>query len=241
MTEFDALFAGEAEPEAKPWDRPWLITFCDLFCLLLAFFVLLFSMSAVETSKWRAMKQAFSKHQESAFESGAENGGSQRPMGGVKPEPGLDLGYLGAVFEAHAKHNLLLQNAVIYRVGEKLVLSLPADLLFAPASATLEARGGTALFDLAGLLRNIANEITVVGHSDPTPVTNAFASNWDLSLTRAAAVAGALNRAGYARDIGAFGVADSHFKELPENLPWQHRLELARRVDIVVTPSQGAP
>jgi chemotaxis protein MotB len=90
-------------------------------------------------------------------------------------------------------------------------------------------------------LRNIANEAEVIGHTDPTPVETAYASNWDLSLARAAAVADALKRDGYPREIPAFGVADSHFSELPDSLPWLHRLELARRVDLVLTPNGGAP
>lgn len=226
------------EEEQGTWDAAWLITFTDLFCLLLAFFVLLFSMSELETGKWQAMKQAFTKHQETPYGAAAESGPTDKPEGGIERAPGLDLGYLGKVFEAHAKDNVLLENAVIYRVGEQLIISLPADLLFAPGVAAIEAKGRSALFDLAGLLRNIANDISVTGHSDPTPVSGAFASNWDLSLARAAAVAAALKTSGYARAIESFGVADSHFDELPAALPLARRHELARRVDVVVTPNR---
>ena len=222
--------------------RPWLITFADLFCLLLAFFVLLFSMSAVEVGKWKNLTQAFSRHSESPI------GGPAKPLpladsnkGGMAEQPALDLGYLGQVLEAHGKSNILLQNSVIYLAGEKLVISLPADLLFAPGNATINEKGGAALFDLAGVLRNIANEAEVIGHTDPTPVAMSYPSNWDLSLARAAAVADALKQDGYPREIPAFGAADSHFSELPDSLPWLHRLELARRVDLVLTPNGGAP
>ena len=236
MTHFEPV--PEAEEALGTLDAPWLITFSDLFCLLLAFFVLLFSMSELQTGQWQAMKQAFTKHQETPYGAAAESGPSDKPEGGVERAPGLDLGYLGKVFEAHAKGNLLLENAVIYRVGEKLIISLPADLLFAPGNAAIETKGRTALFDLTGLLRNIANDISVTGHSDPTPVTGAFASNWDLSLARAAAVAAGLKTSGYTRPIESFGVADSHFDELPAALPLARRQELARRVDVVVTPNR---
>ncbi len=227
----------ESEGEQTGFEGPWLITFTDLFALLLAFFILLFSMSELETGKWQTMKEAFSKHRETPYGTAAESGPADKPEGGVKREPALDLGYLGKVFEAHAKDNLLLANAVIYRVGEKLVISLPADLLFPPGAAAIESKGRAALFELAGLLRNIANDISVTGHTDPTPVSGAFASNWDLSLARAAAVAAALKRSGYARAVDSFGVADSNFAELPNALPLARREELARRVDIVVTPN----
>jgi len=198
-------------------------------------------MSAVETGKWKKLTQAFAHDSERAISTDTLPESKARDAGGMKSQPALDLGYLGTVLEAQGKTNVLLQSATIYLAGERLVISLPADLLFAAGSAAFDARGASALFDLAGVLRNIANDVEVVGHSDPTPSGSSFASNWDLSLARAVAVAGELKRAGFARDIAAFGVADSHFSELPDDLPLARRLELARRVDILLTPSQGAP
>lgn len=226
-----------AEEARAAYDAPWLITFTDLFCLLLAFFVLLFSMSELETGRWDMMKRAFTKQQETPYGTGAESGPTETPDGGAEPAPGLDLGYLGKIFEAHAKDNALLAGAVIYRAGEKLIISMPADLLFAPGEAALGADGREALFGLAGLLTNIANEIAVMGHTDPRPVSGSFADNWQLSLARAAAVAAALRDAGYGREIDSFGVADARFAELSDSLPVEKRRELARRVDVIVTPN----
>lgn len=46
--------------EAKASGSPaWMATFSDLMNLLLCFFVLLFSMSSVDTAKWNAMAQSF--------------------------------------------------------------------------------------------------------------------------------------------------------------------------------------
>jgi len=239
MTEIDLDALIDPKPEVVA-EKPWLITFADLFCVLLAFFALLFSMSAVETGKWKKLTQAFTHSSERAMSVDSPSDAKARDAGGVKSQPALDLGYLGTVLEAQGKTNVLLQGATIYLAGDRLVISLPADLLFAAGSAAFDARGGGALFDLAGVLRNVANDVEVVGHSDPTPSGSSFASNWDLSLARAVAVAGELKRAGFVRDIAAFGVADSHFAELPEDLPLARRLELARRVDILLTPSQGA-
>lgn len=240
MTEIDTDALIDPKPEVVA-EKPWLITFADLFCVLLAFFALLFSMSAVETGKWKNLTQAFTHNGERVMSADTGADAKARDAGGVKSQPALDLGYLGTVLEAQGKTNVLLQNAAIYLAGERLVISLPADLLFTAGSAAFDARGVSALFDLAGVLRNVANDVEVVGHSDPTPSGGSFASNWDLSLARAVAVAGELKRAGFGRDIAAFGVADSHFTELPDDLPLARRLELARRVDILLTPNQGAP
>jgi chemotaxis protein MotB len=240
MTEIDpAAMLDSAEPPAAG-EKPWLITFADLFCVLLAFFALIFSMSKVEMEKWKSLTQAFAQSVEQPLSPGPAAESRPREAGGIKANPALDLGYLGTVLGAQAKSNVLLQNAVIYLAGERLVISFPADLLFVPGSAAVEPQGASALFEMAGVLRNIANGVEVVGHSDPTPVSGAFASNWDLSLARAETVAEALKSGGFGRDISAFGVSDAHFSELPEDLPWLRRLELARRVDILLTPRQGA-
>jgi chemotaxis protein MotB len=60
-----------------------------------------------------------------------------------------------------------------------------------------------------------------------------YPSNWELSLARAAAVGNALKRAGYRRDIIAYGLADSRYDQLPK-LEEVQRQTMARRVDIVV-------
>jgi chemotaxis protein MotB len=242
MSELDRMIAGLDPADPPPQgNRLWLVTFSDLFCLLLACFALLFSMSQVEIGKWKDVTKALSRQQESPFAKNAEGDSVEGSKGGLVATPALDLGYLGTLLGARAKENTLLRSSVIYLVGERLVISLPGDLLFAPGSATLEVRDSSALFELGTMLRNIANDVDVVGHSDPTPVTGAFASNWDLSLARAATVAQALRRGGFTRPIAAYGVADSHFEELPNDLPWLRRLELARRVDVVLTPNTGVP
>ena len=95
------------------------------------------------------------------------------------------------------------------------------------------------MFNLGGVLRNIGNQIGINGHTDPVlPTGGAYASNWELSMARAAAVANALRRSGYAEDIIAFGFADSRFSQLPD-LPTDQRHALGRRVDIVVLPNAG--
>lgn len=47
------------EDAPGPGSPAWMATFSDLMNLLLCFFVLLFSMSSVDTAKWNAMAQSF--------------------------------------------------------------------------------------------------------------------------------------------------------------------------------------
>lgn len=100
-------------------------------------------------------------------------------------------------------------------------------------------RARAALFRLGGALSTVANQLGVNGHSDPSPVAGGdYASNWELSTARAAAVANQLRAAGYADPIVAFGYSDSRYDQLPPMPPAQRQL-MGRRVDIVVFPTSG--
>ncbi|MED5526666.1 MAG: OmpA family protein [Pseudomonadota bacterium] len=76
------------------------------------------------------------------------------------------------------------------KLGEDwLTLELPDSLLFSRASATLQKPARDLLSSLAPALKSANNYIRVRGYTDSTPISDAiFASNWELSAARAAAV-----------------------------------------------------
>jgi len=99
-----------------------------------------------------------------------------------------------------------------------------------------------ALFVLGGVLRNIGNRIGVQGHTDPRPLSGRgkYASNWELSLARAGAVANELKKSGYTDYINIYGFAASRYDQLPKLLDEEARFSMARRVDIVIEPHGGS-
>lgn len=157
------------------------------------------------------------------------------------PAPvGLDLDYLAALLRARLAGVPGLEDTLVLAAGDTLVLSLPSSLLFPSGGAAIGERGHDALGRLGQTLGNIRNRIEVVGHTDSAPTKDGrYRSNWELSMARALAVAGALRRAGYRGDIPALGMADGRFRHLSASLPAKRRMELARRVDIVVRDRQG--
>lgn len=243
MSGRDRFLPVEAPAETGSPQRAWLLTFTDLIFLLLAFFVLLFSMSVVDTDKWKAMTTSLSEElsPDPVVTGIIETTPlAEKQSGGVDEIQGIDLGYLGTLLKTQTEKNPTLRQGVISGLGERLAISLPGDLLFAPGEATLTDQARAALFELAGALAYVANRIVVLGHTDPVPVRGGlFASNWELSLARAAAVSDQLRGAGYDREIGVFGVADTRFGDLSAALPWVERMDLARRVDIIVDPNRG--
>lgn len=229
----------EDTPEARGPSKAWMVTFTDLVSLMLTFFVMLFAMSNVKVDKWDSMIDALSQSLNVTRAKAVVASSAEYNVATIVRKQAINLDYLASVLEKTVAEDEVLAHSRIMRLEDRLVIALPGDLLFAPARADLSEKAREAVFNLGGVLRNIGNQIRVDGHTDPVLVTGgAYASNWELSLARAAAVANALRRSGYTEDIVAYGFADSRFSQLPD-LPTDQRHALGRRVDIVVLPNAG--
>jgi chemotaxis protein MotB len=213
----------------------WMITFTDLVGLLLAFFVMIFAMSSIDQTRFSESHGGEDLHREPLPGAAEATVQAERNAPQATVELGHDLGYLGTLLREQISREKLLAGTIIRQDGSQIILSLPAQLLFAPNGAEPTAQGGQALFALVGLLRNLQNRIEVEGHADPKPPTApAFVSNWELSLARATAVALSLEAAGYGQNVLIRGRAAARYTEIAESLAPAERDALARRVDIIV-------
>lgn len=221
---------------------PWMLSLADLISLLLTFFVMLFAMSKVKIDRWDEVVDSLSQ---SITPSPVED--TDEPMANmniprVYRKPAMNLDYLSAVIDDAIDDNPVLGDARMSRDADKLVISLPGDLLFVAGSSNMTPKAKQALFVLGGVLRNIGNRIGVQGHTDPRPLSGRgkFASNWELSLARAGAVANELKKSGYTDYINIYGFAASRYDQLPKLLDEEARFAMARRVDIVIEPHGGS-
>ena len=91
------------------------------------------------------------------------------------------------------------------------VVTLPADALFVPGSARIEARQQELLARVAQALKTTPGQVAVIGHTDNAPVSSPqFPSQWHLSHERARAVMAALVQGGIgAERLRAEGRADA--------------------------------
>ncbi|UUX50477.1 OmpA family protein [Nisaea acidiphila] len=215
----------------------WMVTFVDLVSLLLAFFVLLFSMTTPDAPQW----ESFTASLRSAFSSDNPTRARQAVMPETirSEDPGLgfDLGYLQKLLKAELARDAILRDARVTENGGRLVISMASDVFFAPGAAVLRESGEGAMFNLAVALSQLDNRIDIVGHTDPRPFisgTGKFSSNWELSLARAVAVAEALRRFGYEKPVEVRGAADGKFAEIDARLEEEERFRRARRVDLVI-------
>ena len=148
----------------------------------------------------------------------------------------VDLGYLTKVLREKFVDHDELQGNWLRLMDDRIVLSLPGELVFDSGSATLNEDGRAVAGALATALNLVGNRIDIFGHTDPRPVSagSRYASNWELSLARAVAFAHAMSTAGYPYLIDAYGLAESRYYELPRDLDESAKAKLARRVDLVV-------
>ncbi|WP_417805775.1 OmpA/MotB family protein [Thalassospira lucentensis] len=236
-----------AEEEFKKDKGPagppvWMLSLADLISLLLTFFVMLFAMSKVKVDRWDEVVDSLSQSIKPSPKEENDEPTASLNIPRVYRKPAMNLDYLSAVIDDAIDDNPVLGDARMSRDANKLVISLPGDLLFVTGSSDMTPKARQALFVLGGVLGNIGNRIGVQGHTDPRPLSGrgVYASNWELSLARAAAVANELKRSGYTDYINIYGFAASRYDQLPEKMDEDQRFAMARRVDIVIEPHGGS-
>lgn len=124
---------------------------------------------------------------------------------------------------------------VSFRRG-RMIVELPAQVLFPSGSAELTGDGGKALAEVAKILRTLrTRRFIVAGHTDNIPVsTDRFHNNWELSTARAVEVTAALIRGGLrAEQLVAAGY--SEYDPVARNSNEKGR-QKNRRIEIILEP-----
>jgi len=218
----------------------WLLTYADMITLLMAFFIMLYSMSILNLNRFREVAVSI----RSGF-AGLVEGQGQSVLGSsgqfsVRPSPIVGES-TGVPWQAMRRvQNLIkeekLQKLVKLRKDERgLVISLVTDkLIFTKGQADLSPTAMKILDVIADALKESPNQISVEGHTCDLPiVSDKYSSNWHLSATRAANVVCYLieGKGIPAERLSVAGYADS--KPLVPNTNESNRA-LNRRVDIIL-------
>jgi chemotaxis protein MotB len=228
---------GEESGHSGGGPLRWLLTYADMITLLMAFFVMLYSMSVVNMGRFRQVAGSI----RSGF--GAADGVSNpgNPSGFGADGPQLKDGVAGVPWSAVQKIEKKvrasgLDKYVKFRADERgLVISLATDkVLFPKGQADLSPRALQIIDAVADAVRGIPNQISVEGHTCDLPVASEkYPSNWELSTSRATSVVRYLVEQGWisSERLSAAGYADS--KPLVPNTSENNRAR-NRRVDIVI-------
>ena len=237
MTEFGATEIR------RNYSKGWMITFADLLSLMLAFFVLLFAMSKVEVDSWKALVDSLSNRLNPLSEWTRPLLETERAAPELFARRPMDLDYLAGVLQAKMADSEILAKSVLHRLDDRLVVSLPGDLIFPIGHARLLDDSQEALAALGAALKPVGNAIELIGRTEAgAPVDGSpFNSKWDLTLARALSLANGLRAVGYAYSIKGMGAADAGHQDISAELPEGQRNSLSRRIDLVIreTPAQG--
>jgi len=128
---------------------------------------------------------------------------------------------------------------VTFRRG-RMIVELPAGVLFDSGSADLSDDGKKAVGEVARILAGVrGRRFMVGGHTDNVPAVKEYKSNWALSTARAVTVLEALMRAGMdPTRLVAAGYAE--FDPVAPNTTPEGR-QKNRRIEIILEPYLVAP
>jgi chemotaxis protein MotB len=217
-------------------EERWLLTYSDMITLLMALFMVLFSMSAVNTSKFKELQKSL----QDAFSGKILVGGKQIINSGsdgkspsnqaspaivpIKPQIGdtstasqkakddKEFKRIKAEIDAYArKHGLSKQLQTSIARRGLVVRILTDQVVFDPGQAVLKPAATPVLTGVAHALNiDKTHPIMVEGHTDNVPISGSqFPSNWELSTARASVVVRFLIHTGLDKyRLGAAGYAN---------------------------------
>jgi chemotaxis protein MotB len=156
-----------------------MVSYVDVLSILLIFFMLAAARSLPAPQGQKAVPAPPPPETQTAAALPAEPPPEQ-PAQSAEPEP------------APARANLLRAEELLKEQGLEptleargLVISVPQVILFPSGEDTVNPEAMPTIEQIAGVLRDIPNEVRLVGHADTVPVHNRrFRSNWDLSMAR---------------------------------------------------------
>jgi chemotaxis protein MotB len=170
----------------------WLATYADTITLVLTFFVLLYSYSNIDATKFQkminSMQSVFTGESGDSILELYNNG--EAPIVGytedLAPQQGGESKGMYDKVKSFVKSNGLEDVAEIKRDSKGIIIELKDNVLFDTGKADLKEPSKKVLDKISKLIASIPNEIIVEGHTDNVPIHNyQFESNWELSTQRA--------------------------------------------------------
>ena len=179
----------------------WMVTFSDLVMLMLTFFVLLLSMSSMDTKKLKAMFAHF-KGANGALEFSGMRGvhdlsGIIKKYEDTEELLVIDSDFItellmpsgGAEGQLGTKLDELQKIINILDDNRGIVLSIQENLLFKSGESTIKKEIFPILDTISKAIASCPNDILIMGHTDDVPIKNRqYDSNWELSSYRGLAV-----------------------------------------------------
>ena len=234
---------GNNIEEEESNESAWLSTFADISLLLLAFFVLLYSMSSIEQKKFNnsflSVRNAL----------GTEEGGKRALKAKFSDDSGVHMKKAKLLKQLQENQKQVFSEFNFYSAQEgmegvvggriqsgKVILRVPGDVLFGLGKVHLTEEGKKVIKKLKDFfVKHNDQTINIKGHTDNVPPKSGarFKDNWEISALRA------INVLRFLKDLGiepnrmtATGLAD--LDPLVPNINKENRAK-NRRVEFILT------
>lgn len=188
------------EQENEDGDR-WILTYSDMITLLLVFFIVLYSMSKINQSKFNSLIKSL----RNAFHVGIVQTKPSNTMSLDVPKKSKTLvkklkkkksqtkgqkpNKLYPKLMNYVKTHHLETKTSLANLSGGVQITIQGDILFALGKAKIRNQAERVLHEVGGFLKTVNNPIVIKGYTDNLPIHTAqFQSNWELSVARANSV-----------------------------------------------------
>ena len=206
----------ESRKKVEKGAPKWMVTYSDMVTLILVFFILLFSMSQIDSVKFEEISESFRNRMifdffpspvpmdnptesTSVKEQGQDSSEYELPVSEENKDEvdsisdasqeNDSLNELMFEVENYLDENALNNVVSANRSERGVVLVLQDSILFDPGEAEILPSALPFLTKVGNLLAQIDNDIKVEGHTDDIPMSSfRYPSNWELSGARAGSV-----------------------------------------------------
>jgi len=203
----------------------WLLSYADMITLIMAFFIILVSMSKIDPNMYEQVQSGMAKDI------------GKREV--TKPLQDMKSELLGQVAGAGVEDTV-----DVGKDDKGVVLNLASGTMFKPGSAEIRQEILPLMKEIAGTLtqkRFADYQVEIQGHTDDTQVrTPQFPSNWDLSTARALSTLKLFSELGVTPSRMKIGAYAENAPRVPNRSdsgqPYPENQAINRRVEIHVYP-----
>ena len=223
----------------------WLISYADFITLLFAVFVVMYSISSVNESKYKLFSDSLSiafTNQPSSVSTTVIPNKQEQMLRALVDRRTARLGEQQRKLQERTKAiadglsqvmaTMIAQGLVsVNQTKRGVVIDISASSLFRPGEAALQPAAAEVLHRVAIVLSREDQAIEVEGHTDDVPIsTPLFPSNWELSSARASSVVRMLIDHGVpAQRLSAVGMASNQpvvANDSPDNRAKNRRVSI---------------
>lgn len=235
----------------KENNERWLLTYSDLITLLMIFFVVMYTMSTVDSQKYAQLASSLSgSFSGSAYVIGDGGTGNIDPGDELYPTDPSGSTSNSQISPTAQKASQIEQAIKLYLKTHNLesqvdmtieprglVISLKENAFFESGKADILPAYEKNILEISEMLAQLGNDIVVEGHTDNQPIhTSRFESNWELAAMRAINVINLLTTKGNLDPHKLSAVSYGEYRPTASNDTAAGRAK-NRRMDIVLLSS----